>query len=222
MPTRRLKWTRALFFSAALAFGAGARAADSPFVEPVKAALKAEKWDEAVQAGEKLVKEKPESAEAHLWLGRAYVQKTLKVSFVSQLGWAKKGKAALEKSIALDPRYADPRVDLIQYLANAPGIAGGGMDKARDQVKELDALDPVRGAQMNGYLLLKDKKSAEAEAEYRRAVALKPDLATSHWRLGRFLERAGRKDEAKASYREALRLDPALEGAKKDLERLGS
>ena len=195
--------------------------AEDPRVAPIKAALKAEKWDAAVEAGETLVKEAPESAEAQMWLGRAYRQKALKSSLFSQMGWAKKCKASFEKAVALDPKNVDARVDLLQYYANAPGIAGGGIDKARAQQKALDGLDPVRGAQMNGFILLKEKKPAEAEAEYRRAVSLAPENGSAHWRLGRVLERGGKKDEAKASYKEALRLDPTLEGAKKDLERLG-
>jgi tetratricopeptide (TPR) repeat protein len=207
---------------AALALAlAPAAAAEDPRIAPVKDALKAEKWDAAVEAGEKLVKEAPGSSEAHLWLGRAYGQKALKSSLFSQMGWAKKCRASFEKAVALDPKSADARVDLVQYYANAPGIAGGGMDKAREQVKALDGIDPVRGAQMSGFLLLKEKKPAEAEAEYRRAVSLAPENGSAHWRLGRVLERGGKKDDARASYKEALRLDPALEGAKKDLERLG-
>lgn len=208
-------------FSFFLLLSSLAFAADSPSVEPIKVALRAEKWDAAVEAGEKLVKEAPESSEAHLWLGRAYGQKALKASLFSQMGWAKKCRGSFEKAVALDPKSVDARVDLLQYYANAPAIAGGGLDKARAQQKALDGIDPVRGAQMSGFILLKEKKPAEAEAEYRRAVSLAPENGPAHWRLGRVLERGGRKDEAKASYREAVRLDPALEGAKKDLERLG-
>ena len=195
-------------------------AAPSPFA-PVKEAFKAQNWDAAVEAALKAVKELPDSSEAHLWLGRAYGQKAIKASIFSQMGLAKKCKAEFEKAVALDPKSTDARVDLIQYYANAPGIAGGGMDKARVEVKVLDGLDPARGALMSGYILSREKKPAEAEAEYRRAVSLKPDDAAIHWRFGRFLERAGKKDDAKAELREALKLDPALEGAKKDLERLG-
>ncbi|MBK9062362.1 MAG: tetratricopeptide repeat protein [Acidobacteria bacterium] len=208
------------FAALALALALPASAEDAR-VAPIKAALKAERWDAAVEAGEKLVKEAPESSEAQMWLGRAYGQKALKASLFSQMGWAKKCKASFEKAVALDPKDVDARVDLLQYYANAPGIAGGGIDKARAQQKALDGLDPVRGAQMNGFILLKEKKPAEAEAEYRRAVSLAPENGSAHWRLGRVLERGGKKDEAKASYKEALRLDPTLEGAKKDLERLG-
>ena len=188
---------------------------------PVQEALKAERWDMAVEAGEKAVREQPESSEAHLWLGRAYGQKAIRASIFSQMGLARKCKASFEKAVALDPKSTDARVDLIQYFANAPGIVGGGMDKARVEVRVLDGLDPARGALMSGYILSREKRPVEAEAEYRRAVSLNSGDATIHWRFGRFLEKAGRKDDAKTELREALKLDPALEGAKKDLERLG-
>lgn len=201
---------------------AAARATETPsaFV-PVKEALKAEKWDFAVEAGEKAVKELPDSSEAHLWLGRAYGQKAIRASIFSQMGLAKKCRSSFEKAVGLDPTSVDARVDLIQYYVNAPGIVGGGMDKARVEVKVLDGLDPARGALMYGYILAREKRPVEAEAEYRRAVSLKPGDAAIHWRFGRFLERTGKKDDAKAELREALKLDPAHEGAKKDLDRLG-
>ena len=213
---------RALLACAAVLVAGAGPAAETPsaFV-PVKESLKAEKWDAAVEAGEKAVQELPGSAEAYLWLGRAYGQKAMKASIFSQMGLAKKCRISFEKAVALDPGSADARVDLIQYYANAPGIVGGGLEKARMEIKALDGLDAARGALMSGYVLAKEKKPVEAEAEYRRAVSLKPGDAAIRVRFGHFLERAGRKDEAKDSYREALRLDPALEGAKKDLERLG-
>ncbi|MCM3876822.1 MAG: hypothetical protein NEA02_10425, partial [Thermoanaerobaculia bacterium] len=93
-----------VFSSLCLLFSSPAFAADSPLVEPVKAALKAEQLDAAVAAGEKAVKEQPENAEAHLWLGRAYGQKAIKASLFSQLGWAKKCKASFEKAVVLDPK----------------------------------------------------------------------------------------------------------------------
>jgi tetratricopeptide (TPR) repeat protein len=183
--------------------------------------MKAEKWDDAVAAGEKAVAESPGDSSAHSWLGRAYGQKALHASLFTQMGWARKCRTEFEKAVALDPNSTDARIDLIQYYANAPGIVGGGKDQAREQVRALAALDPARAALMAGYVLEKEKKTAEAEAEYQRAVSLRPDDATIRWRTGRFYERAGRQEEAKASYREALRLDPSLEGAKKDLDRLG-
>jgi tetratricopeptide (TPR) repeat protein len=195
--------------------------AGPPHLDEVRAAMKAERWDDAVAAGERAVAESPDDAAAHSWLGRAYGQKAIHASLFAQMGWAKKCRTEFERAVALDPKSTDARIDLIQYYANAPGIAGGGKDKAREQIQALAALDPARAALMTGYVLEKEKKVPEAEAAYMRAVSLKPDDATIRWRTGRFLERAGKKDEAKASYREALRLDPSMDGPKKDLTRLG-
>jgi tetratricopeptide (TPR) repeat protein len=209
-----------LFLSSFL-LSSAAIAGGPPHVDEVRAAMKAEKWDDAVAAGEKAVAESPQSTPAHSWLGRAYGQKAIHASLFTQMGWARKCRAEFEKAVGLDPKDSDARIDLIQYYANAPAIVGGGKDKARAQIQELSALDPARAALMTGYVLEKEKKIPEAEAEYRRAVSLKPDDATIRWRTGRFYERAGKTEEAKASYREALRLDPSMDGPKKDLTRLG-
>ncbi len=47
-----------------------------------------------------------------------------------------------------------------------------------------------------------------------------PSLAAAHWRLGLILEKEGHKDQAKQELQQALNLDPALEPARKDLQRL--
>lgn len=208
-------------FIVVLVFSSRMFAADSPSVEPVRAALNAERWDAAVEAAQKAVGEEPGNSTAHRLLGQAFGQKAIRSSVFSRIGLAKKCRAEFEKAAALDPADPEARVDLVTYYANAPGFLGGGMEKARQQVTILNGLDAARGALMNGYVLAKEKKTAEAEAEYRRALTLKPGDAGFHVRFGHFLERAGRKDEARASYREALRLDPSLAGPKKDLERLG-
>src|SRR5512135_1422678 len=198
-----------------------ALAADAPHVGEARAALKAENWEAAVEAGQKAVRDAPGSSTAHRLLGQAYGQKAIHASLFSRIGLAKKCRAEFERAAALDPADPEARVDLVTYYANAPGFLGGSLDRAREQVRILTGLDAARGALMNGYVLAKEKRIVEAEAEYRHAVALSPGDAGFRVRFGHFLERAGRKDEARASYREALRLDPALEGARKDLARLG-
>ena len=195
--------------------------AGGPSVDEVRAALKAEKWEAAVEAGQNAVLDAPDSSVAHRLLGQAFGQKAIHASFFTRIGWARRCKAEFERAAALDPADPEARVDLVTYYANAPGFLGGSLDRAREQVGILTGLDAARGALMNGYVLAKEKRIVEAEAEYRHAVALSPGDAGFHVRFGHFLERVGRKDEARASYREALRLDPALEGAKKDLNRLG-
>lgn len=188
---------------------------------PVKEAFAAEQWDTAVAAGEKAVKALPGSSAAHFWLGRAYGQKAIKASFFSAMGLARKCKVEFEKAVALDPNNLDARYDLLSFHVNAPGIVGGSLDRAREQAAEIARLDPVRGHVASAAILTSQKKWAEAEAEYRKALDLKPDSAYVHWRFGRFFVKQGRKDDAKAEFRKALALEPANEGARNDLNRIG-
>jgi Tfp pilus assembly protein PilF len=51
--------------------------------------------------------------------------------------------------------------------------------------------------------------AASAEACFREAVAIEPDLGEAHANLGWLAEAAGRLDEAEACYRRALALRPS-------------
>lgn len=60
-----------------------------------------------------------------------------------------------------------------------------------------------------GGVLLEMERPGEAAQVLRRAVALKPTLAATHFNLGLALEREGKGAEAEKAYEEAIRLDPA-------------
>ena len=53
-------------------------------------------------------------------------------------------------------------------------------------------------------------KLEEAEISYRKAIALKPNIAEAHYNLGVILQGLGRPEEAEKSYRKAIMLKPDL------------
>src|SRR5262249_33059560 len=61
-----------------------------------------------------------------------------------------------------------------------------------------------------GVVLAAVGRTTEAEATYRRGLALKPGMVDGHNNLGVVLEQTGRYDEAEASYRRAHELAPTL------------
>ena len=63
-------------------------------------------------------------------------------------------------------------------------------------------------------------KLDEAEASYRKAIALKPDAAGAHSNLGATLTELGRLDDAAASYRRVIALEPENSSAKHLLDAL--
>jgi tetratricopeptide (TPR) repeat protein len=88
-----------------------------------------------------------------------------------------------------------------------------------------DDLAPQYQAARVIYVNNQTQELARAEKYMRAYVSqpvegAEPSLAAGHWRLGLILEKEGHKDQAKQELQQALNLDPALEPARKELNRL--
>src|SRR5712671_3153565 len=79
-----------------------------------RAALDRRDSDQAITQFEKAVAQKPNSSEAHYYLGVAYAQKGESANMVSQLSLAKKAKDACVRSVELDPNSFNARLRLIE------------------------------------------------------------------------------------------------------------
>lgn len=77
---------------------------------------------------------RPDSSAYHEWLGRASgrrAEQTNRFNAIAAFGLARKTHREFETAIQLDPRNLEAQRDLIRYLLNAPGIAGGGKNAQR-------------------------------------------------------------------------------------------
>jgi len=72
---------------------------------------------------------------------------------------------------------------------------------------------PVEAAFHRGALAMHNGHAAEAEADFREAVRLAPQMAEAHLDLGLVLGRNGKLDEAIQSLQTAIRLDPKINSA---------
>lgn len=79
----------------------------------------------AVKSLEKAVELDGSQADYYVWLGHAYGRKTENAGALKKLGLAKKSKSSYEKAVEMDPTNIDGRDGLMNYLLQAPGIAGG-------------------------------------------------------------------------------------------------
>jgi len=127
-------------------------------------------WDEAITAGEKAVSLDPNNSLYHLWLGRAYGEKADHVNFLSATGLAKKLRNEFETAVRLDPNNVAARTDLAEFYLEAPGVIGGGTDKATAQAQQLMPLDVVKAHWVIGRIAEKKKDEVTAENEYRKAI----------------------------------------------------
>lgn len=120
-----------------------------------------------------------------------------------------------EDAIRRDPTFAPPYVGLANAYSNLGTVFIGGLPeetrpKVMDAAEKALELDPNLA---EAHVLLANVKQeqwhwADAEAEYRRALALNPNSAAAHEGLALWLACQGRADEAVAWAERGRELDP--------------
>lgn len=160
-------------------------------------------WDKGIEACEKAVSLEPDNAQYHLWLGRIYGEKADHVGFFSAAGMAKKVRNEFETAVRLNPNSAEARTDLAEFYMEAPGIVGGGRDKAEAQAQKISALDPVRAGWVKGRLAEKKKDLVLAENEYRAATEASHAAGLAWLNLAYFYRHNGRLDAMEDAIRHA-------------------
>ncbi len=161
-------------------------------------------WDAGIGACEKAVSLEPDNSFCHLWLGRAYGGKADHSGFWSAAGLAKKVRTEFETAVRLNPRNQEARADLADFYIEAPGIVGGGKEKAEAQAQELGALDPAQGSLVRARIAEKSDSLELAEREYRAAVQISGGRPGTWLSLAQFYRRRGRLAEMQEAIQHAI------------------
>ena len=166
-----------------------------------------DRWDDATAAAERAVALQPNNSNYHLWLGRAYGLKAENASILSAPGLAGKARREFERAVQLDPSNAAACADLAEFYMEAPGIIGGGKDKAAAQAEQLARLDPAAAHWLRGKLAEKAKNLGEAEKEYRAAIQASKSPAGRWIDLASFFRNISRFDAMEDAINKAASLD---------------
>jgi len=165
----------------------------------------------AVAALEKATTLDPKNGDYQRQLGDAYGVSAQKASIFSMPGWAKKCRLAYEKAVELDPTNLNARNSLMGFYQQAPGIAGGGMDKAYAQAAEIKKLDPVRGRVAYATLYVAEKKYDQAFAEFDAVLKDDPSNYLGLYQLGRLAAMSGQRvDDGIGALKRCLTLTPSI------------
>jgi len=154
-----------------------------------------EEWDRGIASCEKARDLDPQNGRNYLWLGRIYGEKAARVNFFSAAGLAKKVRGAFERAVELSPNDWEARADLGEFYVDAPSIVGGGKDKARDQANTLMPINPGKAYWLLGRIAEKDKNLAEAERQYRAAIAATHSGTRAWAELAIFFRHSNRLDD---------------------------
>jgi tetratricopeptide (TPR) repeat protein len=156
-------------------------------------------WDEAANECEQAVRIDGHNSDDHLWLGRALGEKADKASLLSAYSLAKRTRAEFEESVRLNPRNAQALADLGEFYSEAPGVVGGGADKAAGIANQLEKVDAARAHELRARLADINKDYATAEREFKEAISVSEHPAFQWMTLGNFYRRRERWSEMQAA-----------------------
>ncbi len=145
-----------------------------------------DKTDEAIHECEAESDAEPGSSSAALELAIAYGAKAEHAGALTGMRMVGRIRENFERAVQLDPKSVDALSDLGEFYVEAPGMVGGGVDKARALVPRLAALSPGRAHRLAGMIAAKAGDTATADAEYAQELAVSHspeayvDLANYH------------------------------------------
>ena len=139
-----------------------------------KSYLELQQHDAAIKSAERAVAIDAQNSIYHEWLGRAYGEKADHASWFSAISLAKKTRKEFETAVQLDARNFSARQALIEFDCSAPGIVGGGEDKALPQIKQLAEIDVAEGHYAKGNCRRQKKDFVAADEEFTKALESNP------------------------------------------------
>jgi tetratricopeptide (TPR) repeat protein len=151
-----------------------------------------EQWDAAENECQQSVSLDIQNSDYHMWLGRALGSKADRSSFMSAFSLAKRTRSEFEEAVRLDGRNAAALADLGEFDYTAPGVVGGGVEKADAIALQLDRVDPERAHELRGRIAETRKDFDMAESELKRAIAVSPHPAYRWITLANFYRRRQR------------------------------
>jgi len=180
-----------------------------------RARLRGGQVDAGVAALERAVELAPASSPYRLSLAGGLGQQINQVGMFRKMSLAGKVREHMEKAVELAPESVAAREALMQYYAQAPGIAGGDMKLARKQADVVMPLNVSAGLRMQAILAgFEKKKDAEVIAAWEKAVASDDAEGRSRFAYQLYLQGLKKWDAAFAQLEALAKLKPDAPGVK--------
>ncbi len=169
----------------------------------------------AIQECEAAVADRPTDSTSHLWLGRAYGMRASSANPILAFSLARKVVASFERAVQLDPVNVAALRDLGEYYVAAPGMVGGGIDKAKALAVRMMSVSPTKAHRLLAQIAEKNGDDATAEDEFKRAVDAQKS-PESYVDLAQFYHGRKQYDRAAVAIEAAMRLDRPRDAAAVD------
>lgn len=163
-----------------------------------KSYLELEEHDPAIKSAERAVAIDPQNSVYHYWLGRAYGEKADHAGWFSAISFAKKTRKEFETAVQLDGRNFPARQVLIEFDCSAPGLVGGGEEKALPQIRQLAEMDAAEGHFAAGNCRRQKKDFAVADEEFTKALESHPKSTELIYDIGDYAAKRGQPERLEA------------------------
>ena len=162
--------------------------------------------DHAIRECQLAASSDPAGSDNQMWLGRAYGFKASHANPLSALSLAVKVRVAFERAVQLDPENIHAMNDLGEFYVEAPGLIGGGLDKAQALAARMQPHFPSQAHRLLALIAEKKKEDAIAEAEFSNAVAA-GKTPEAYIDLGHFYERHHQPDKMIDALQSGIAID---------------
>lgn len=149
-------------------------------------------WDQAATECQQAVKLDAQNSVDHDWLGRALGEKASHASFLTAYSLGKQSRSEFETAVKLNPNNADALIDVGNFYQQAPGIVGGGTDKAQAIATQLDKVNPAQAQLLRANIAEGQKDYVTAEKDLKAAIAAAAHPADLWTNLASFYQRRSR------------------------------
>ena len=174
-----------------------------------KSYLELQEHDAAIRSAERAVVLDPKNSVYHEWLGRAYGEKADHAGWFSAVSLAKKARKEFQTAVEMDGRNFSARQALIEFDCSAPGIVGGGEEKAQPQIRELAAMDEAEGHYAAGNCRRQKKDFPVADEEFTKALDSHPKSVELIYDIGDYAARRSQPERLMAVADSGERAAPA-------------
>jgi tetratricopeptide (TPR) repeat protein len=175
------------------------------------------RYDEAIAHAEKAVAADSNSGNYHAQLADALGAKTgdNNTGMFKKLSIARRMKQEADIALRLDPKNLDANEDLLEFYLEAPGIAGGGKDKAREFIDRVTKQDAKLGYYLQAHFAQHEKHPDEAERQFKQFLQADSGHYSTHIELANLYlnQPQPQLSQAEEQARQALKLDPQRVGA---------
>lgn len=150
----------------------------------------------------------PNNSEYADWLGRAWGKRAETATPMLAPVLASKARQAFERAVDLNPKNPQALDDLFSYYLDAPGILGGGYEKAFSVAEKISVIDPADGYFAQAQLQERRQEYRSAERLLRESLALAPLQVDRLIELARILANQGRTRDSDAVFAQAQKINP--------------